>query len=760
MTTQYTKNFRLNLPDFRMGPWHDLVNQDFIKIDELLLGLAQGTDTIAWDNNTLYSAGTTAIDLVDYTYWVCCVTHTSAPLPTTFAQDRTAHPTYWTRVVTGINPRGEWANITNYNVNDMVTVTAEGIIAICSQMHKSSPAPATIHTDIAYWKILLNLSYGIKAVQVSYDDTVSLLGKTDVQHAIEVLDARTDALAGSIKDAPNDGTLYGRQSAQWNPIPVISGPPGPQGVPGIAGPQGPQGTPGSQGPKGDKGDKGDQGDQGIPGVSNVPGPQGPKGDKGDKGDTGAASTVPGPQGVQGPQGVPGPIGPVGPKGDQGIQGPQGPSGTTGGIAEAPNDGVQYARQSLAWTPVAPPAGGGKTEVFEFANLAAFPATGVTATIYVAQDTSKIYHWVDPPPPTAPVNSVPPSITGTTTVGQTLTAANGTWSGSPTITYAYQWKRGGANISGATASTYVLVTADLGATITATVTATNSVGNASATSAGVGPIIAAGGYVGPGDLTPGAVVWQGLRAYNAAYAAPGNNPCMLITDGGGLGSNELLLKILPTGLPDYAALTAWIAAHGTAYIYAWYDQTGNGGHLYAAGSMITRPTITMNPPGLTAGRAAVRFSPVDHSGFAAADPPGVNTQPCTASVIVNRTAYTGGGARDGILAGGNAPRLAYEASTDKWAVYAGTDYPDFGATANNTWYAVQLVLDDPTNSHINYTSVAGGTVITPPQVVGTASFTGWAVGGAGGEILTGYITECGVWNGFVAAGMGANQIASL
>ena len=87
----------------------------------------------------------------------------------------------------------------------------------------------------------------------------------------------------------------------------------------------------------------------------------------------------------------------GDKGDQGIQGPQGPSGTTGGIAEAPNDGVQYARQSLAWTPVAPPAGGGKTEVFEFANLAAFPATGVTATIYVAQDTSKIYHWVDPPP---------------------------------------------------------------------------------------------------------------------------------------------------------------------------------------------------------------------------------------------------------------------------------------------------------------------------------------------------------------------------
>jgi hypothetical protein len=89
-------------------------------------------------------------------------------------------------------------------------------------------------------------------------------------------------------------------------------------------------------------------------------------------------------------------------------------------------------------------------------------------------------------PLAPANTVLPVISGTTTVGSTLTTTNGTWSGSPTG-YTYQWKRGGTAISGATASTYVLVTADLAATITVTVTASNIGGATAATSTGVGPI---------------------------------------------------------------------------------------------------------------------------------------------------------------------------------------------------------------------------------------------------------------------------------
>ena len=61
----------------------------------------------------------------------------------------------------------------------------------------------------------------------------------------------------------------------------------------------------------------------------------------------------------------------------------------------------------------------------------------------------------------------PTITGTASVGSTLTAHHGTWS--PAASLTYQWKRNGAAISGATAATYKLQTADAGKTITVAVT---------------------------------------------------------------------------------------------------------------------------------------------------------------------------------------------------------------------------------------------------------------------------------------------------
>lgn len=99
----------------------------------------------------------------------------------------------------------------------------------------------------------------------------------------------------------------------------------------------------------------------------------------------------------------------------------------------------------------------------------------------------------------PSNTVAPGITGTTQDGSTLTASTGTWLGAPTPSYSYVWKRDNVAIGGATASTYLLVTADVGTTITVTVIATNSTGTDSATSSGVGPISASGGTF-PDDST--------------------------------------------------------------------------------------------------------------------------------------------------------------------------------------------------------------------------------------------------------------------
>lgn len=82
---------------------------------------------------------------------------------------------------------------------------------------------------------------------------------------------------------------------------------------------------------------------------------------------------------------------------------------------------------------------------------------------------------------APTNTVAPVASGSTTVGSVVSTTNGTWTASPAPTFTYQWKRDGVAISGATASTYTLVTADIGPDITCDVTATNTAGNATAAS---------------------------------------------------------------------------------------------------------------------------------------------------------------------------------------------------------------------------------------------------------------------------------------
>ncbi|TQX90251.1 MULTISPECIES: hypothetical protein [unclassified Rhizobium] len=86
----------------------------------------------------------------------------------------------------------------------------------------------------------------------------------------------------------------------------------------------------------------------------------------------------------------------------------------------------------------------------------------------------------------PANTVAPVVSGTTTVGSTLTTTNGTWTNSPTG-YTYQWQRDGTNISGSTNSSRVLVAADNATNLTCVVTATNANGSALATSNALGPI---------------------------------------------------------------------------------------------------------------------------------------------------------------------------------------------------------------------------------------------------------------------------------
>jgi hypothetical protein len=88
---------------------------------------------------------------------------------------------------------------------------------------------------------------------------------------------------------------------------------------------------------------------------------------------------------------------------------------------------------------------------------------------------------------APVNTAEPKISGTAQEGQTLSGSSGTWTGTGTITYKYQWRRcnaqgnGCSNIGGADSSNYQLRTADVGHTVRVRVTAKNADGSASSDS---------------------------------------------------------------------------------------------------------------------------------------------------------------------------------------------------------------------------------------------------------------------------------------
>ena len=111
-------------------------------------------------------------------------------------------------------------------------------------------------------------------------------------------------------------------------------------------------------------------------------------------------------------------------------------------------------------------------------------------------TSARYAATPTCPAAAPANSSAPTISGTTTYGNSLTAGVGTWSGSPS--YGYQWQRaatsGGtySDISGATSSSYSLVAADVGQYIKLKVTATNGVGSTVALSSASAAIAKAAG----------------------------------------------------------------------------------------------------------------------------------------------------------------------------------------------------------------------------------------------------------------------------
>jgi hypothetical protein len=135
---------------------------------------------------------------------------------------------------------------------------------------------------------------------------------------------------------------------------------------------------------------------------------------------------------------------------------------------------------------------------------------------------------------APQNSAPPTISGTTTEGQTLIGTDGTWAGATPITFMYAWSRCDATgaactvIAGATNKTYVLVAADNDKTLRISVTAKNTPGSATETSVPTAAIT---------PLAPPSVVTlpSGARSIDATDV---KSPALLVIDKVAFSPNPL------------------------------------------------------------------------------------------------------------------------------------------------------------------------------------------------------------------------------
>jgi hypothetical protein len=185
--------------------------------------------------------------------------------------------------------------------------------------------------------------------------------------------------------------------------------------------------------------------------------------------------------------------------------------------------------------------------------------------------------------TTPANTVAPVVSGTATVGQTLSTTNGTWSGIPTPTFTYQWQRAGSNIGSATSSTYLLVAADVGSAIRCVVTATNVAGSSSANSNATAAVAA----TVPGAPTIGTATATSSTTATVAYTAPASNGGATITLYTATSSPSNITGTLATA--GSGTITVSGLAAGTSYSFT-VKATNSAGQSAASGASNTITTV--------------------------------------------------------------------------------------------------------------------------------------------------------------------------
>jgi hypothetical protein len=169
--------------------------------------LMQANSIIEFKNNVEVALGDILYDADTTTLWINNTVHTTVATGT-FADERFANSSYWTALQLGIQAKGQWQRNTFYPVDSLAYDATEGLAGICIVEH-TSPNTGSMRDDADNWVMLIDSGGGggVPASSVSYDDTTSSLDVTNVQDAIDALDADLGSIDSTVSTL--DSTVAG-----------------------------------------------------------------------------------------------------------------------------------------------------------------------------------------------------------------------------------------------------------------------------------------------------------------------------------------------------------------------------------------------------------------------------------------------------------------------------------------------------------------------------------------------------------------------
>ena len=252
------------------------------------------------------------------------------------------------------------------------------------------------------------------------------------------------------------------------------------------------------------------------------------------------------------------------------------------------------------------------------------------------------------------------------------------------------------------------------------------------------------YTGPGDIASGAVAWYGLRAYSSAVRGQkainvcnsGDATCVDMSTNASSGA----LTITTVGGTDCSVSTCTIKKA--------YDQTGNG-YDATQSTIANRPTLSVS---CLSSLPCMAFS---GSQYLQAITPAVS-YPDTFSAVAKRTGNFG--AQNAIFSQytGNSPVFYFFSGANVVALYAGVGGSMTVGAADNSWHAIQALVNGGASSLAIDGSTTGGALIN------NGASTSLAVGAypGGSNTLFGFMAEGGYWASAVSSGnqssMNSNQ----